>query len=718
MRTSPRTAFLVSALVVVSALSAGAQEPLTTLPIDSIEVLARARDLGPVAPDRPIDISVSLPFRDAAGAQAYADAVSDPRSPQYRAFLEPEEVGAKFGAPMDRVERIVSYLTEQGFSITLVARNRLAVLAHGTAAQAERAFHTELRSYEITPRDAVEPARFFARSSAIELPADIAPWVIDVGGLQDYTRPEPRSTLLTPTMARGVYDTAPIFTSGMRGEGRKIGVSNFDGFRANNWLLYISHFALPTPAGGAGTNLSTIPCGGGGAGAGSAGGEGDLDIQMELGIAPLATIRIYDSNLSYDLIAVLSTESSDNQCDVISESYGWNINASTVTAAHNQHVAMTTQGITYMCASGDSGTTLEPYSYPDYDPEVLMVGGTIANVNTTTNQRTSEVVWSGSGGGWSTNTATFNVRPAWQVGTGVPAITGTNNKRLVPDLAFHAAGSGSGGAYPFYWSNTLVNNSVGTSFASPMFAGSLALAEQKCISLGGLAPNAAGKQRYGRIQNLIYAQNGRSDIWFDITSGGNGNLPSSNGPSTAHVGWDTVVGWGPMDIGVFAQETVCDTSPCTGTITSFCPGDDSGVPCPCVNSGLIGHGCSNSTYADGALLTGAGNVDVSSDDTVLTCANMTGAFCIFIQSDAQMPASPIDDGLSCLTGNLVRLGTKSIGGGTASFPIAGDPLLSVRGAVPATGGTYFYQVFYRNSASFCTAATSNRSNGVVLQWVP
>jgi subtilase family serine protease len=155
----------------------------------------------------------------------------------------------------------------------------------------------------------------------------------------------------------------------------------------------------------AGSNIAVIPCGGGGAGAGADNAEGDLDIQMELGMAPLADIRVYDSPPTYDLIAVLAAEVNDNACDVISDSYAWSLQPSGRTAAHNLHLSMTLQGITYMAASGDSGTILGQYSYPDCEPEVLLVGGTMAAVDDASGRRWSEVAWPGSGGGWSNTPA-------------------------------------------------------------------------------------------------------------------------------------------------------------------------------------------------------------------------------------------------------------------------------------------------------------------------
>jgi hypothetical protein len=45
------------------------------------------------------------------------------------------------------------------------------------------------------------------------------------------------------------------------------------------------------------------------------------------------------------------------------------------------------------------------------------------------------------------------------------------------------------------------------------------------------------------MQELIYGQNGRADVYFDVLTGNNGNLYNGS-PSTCHVGWDSVTGWG------------------------------------------------------------------------------------------------------------------------------------------------------------------------------
>src|SRR5262249_40686373 len=157
---------------------------------------------------------------------------------------------------------------------------------------------------------------------------------------------------------------AAMYGGGSQGQGKNIAISNWDGYRLSNVPLYYSQYGLPTPPGGVGSNIHVVTISGG-AGGGPPGAEGDHAIQMVLGMAPLCNFYIYDGGNS-DLIGVLTREVNDNLADVISESYGWSLDSGTASSAHNLHLSMSAQGQTYMAASGDSGTSIEPYSYPDY----------------------------------------------------------------------------------------------------------------------------------------------------------------------------------------------------------------------------------------------------------------------------------------------------------------------------------------------------------------
>ena len=499
--------------------------------------------LGHADPAQTLHLAVSLPFADPSGMQAYVDSVSDPRNPNYHNWLTPAEVGARFGVDQSQLDSVVNYLRQYGMHVNLVGDNRLSILVDATVAQTEAAFGTTINRYW-NGKQFAEQSVDFANATTLHAPQSIAALIQNVSGVESFTKPKARA--LTATQARSLYSLTNSYTGGNKGLGRAVAISNWDGYRLSNVPLYYTQMGLPAPAGGVGSNIHVVTISGG-AGAGTPQGEGDLDIQMVLGMAPLCDLYVYDGG-SNDLIGVLTKEANDNIVDIASESWGWGLSAAGATAAHNLHLSMSAQGITYMAASGDSGTMIEPYSYPNYDTEVLMVGGTVATIDIL-GTRTSEVGWSGSGGGWSTNTATFNKLPSYQKGTGVPT---TINYRLSPDVALHASGAG---AYQFYLNGSLSSAYVGTSFACPVFAGGLATSEAQIIALGGLAANASGKRRFGRIQDLIYGQNGRSDVWRDITSGSNGKLPN-NTTSSATAGWDFVTGWGAINFDAFVNTQV------------------------------------------------------------------------------------------------------------------------------------------------------------------
>ena len=98
---------------------------------------------------------------------------------------------------------------------------------------------------------------------------------------------------------------------------------------------------------------------------------------------------------------------------------------------------------------------------------------------------------------------------------------------------------------------------------------------------------------------------------------------------------------------------------------------------------------------------------------------MPNASALYFQGTSRVNAgagSVFGDGLRCVGGAVVRLGTKLNSGGASTFPSAGDPSVSVRGGVTAPGCVRYYQVWYRNAATFCTASTFNLTNGLRIAW--
>lgn len=559
--TLPRASALALAVAAMAGVAAPAQAqlgaPRLTAPNSGpsqmrvvvsnvLSVLQKSKVVGTVDPKQTIHISIGLKPRDLAGLKAFCDSVSDPTSLSYQQYLTPADAGIRFGASAADQAAVVSYLKSQGLQVTLVAASRMAILAQGTAAQIQTAFGTTLKQYQGPSADGKSQITFRANATPLSLPVSVAGPVQSIGGVSDYVRPTPASntTLLTPNLSRGLYGSAIPFKAGFHGEGQTLGISNWDGYRITNAQAFIQRFGLPYPSTGPASNVVDMPVGTA-AGPGNPAGECDLDIQMMLSTAPMAKILVYDS--TGDLLSVLTQEQEDNMASIISESWGWGFGDDTAYAdsCHNEHLLMTAQGITYMAASGDWGTQW-PVSlpYPDADPDVLAVGGSTATVDASTGARVNEVVWNDGGGqgggGYNTEPYSFNTLPKYQKGRGVP----TNVKyRLVPDVALHAGGGSSNYAYSIFYNGAL-NQFDGTSASSPTFAANLAVVEQRIAQIN------PKKARLGRIQDLIYAQNGRADVWYDITSGSVGKLPDGSN-AVAGIGWDYASGWGAPNFDAF-----------------------------------------------------------------------------------------------------------------------------------------------------------------------
>jgi hypothetical protein len=126
-------------------------------------------------------------------------------------------------------------------------------------------------------------------------------------------------------------------------------------------------------------------------------------------------------------------------------------------------------------------------------------------------------------------------------------------------------------------------------------------------------------------------------------------------------------------------------------------------------------GCLNSLGAGGKL-TASGVSSLSNDSLVLSGAHMPDAAVLYFQGTTPT-AQSFGDGLRCAAGTVIRLAQKINASGASSYPEPGDAHVSVRGVIAAPG-TFHYQGWYRNAASFCTPQTFNLTNGVLVEWHP
>lgn len=159
--------------------------------------------------------------------------------------------------------------------------------------------------------------------------------------------------------------------------------------------------------------------------------------------------------------------------------------------------------------------------------------------------------------------------------------------------------------------------------------------------------------------------------------------------------------------------------------TPYCFGDGNGGTCPCGNYSRPGQnaGCVNSRTV-GSTLACTGLASVANDSLRLFAGHMPGGSTIlFLQAteDAGGFGSTFGDGLLCLGGTFIRLGSRTIGPqGTIAIGADVPSAISIahRGQVPPAGGTRYYQARYRNSAAWCTSDTFNTTSAVRIDWTP
>lgn len=177
----------------------------------------------------------------------------------------------------------------------------------------------------------------------------------------------------------------------------------------------------------------------------------------------------------------------------------------------------------------------------------------------------------------------------------------------------------------------------------------------------------------------------------------------------------------PWDGNIAADVFVRDLLPPPAAPVAFCNADTSSTPCPCSNGGpdgLLG-GCVNSLGISGALLLD-GTPRISLDSLRFTGANLPNSSGLLLQGSVRENGGlgvVLGDGLLCVGGSIVRLGSKPIASNAVVFPGANELPLSVQGGV-LPGDVKTYQLWYRNSAAYCTSATYNLTNAWEVTWAP
>jgi subtilase family serine protease len=329
--------------------------------------------------------------------------------------------------------------------------------------------------------------------------------------------------------------------------------------------------------------------------------ETSLDVEWSHVMAPEANILLVETPMTetegiYGFPQIVSAENyviNHHLGDIITQSFGANEQTFTspgqIYSLRSAYVNAERHGVTVLAASGDQGSTdyvCDPTSacanpndliccssnraidWPASDPLVTGVGGTQLQLNAEGYRTAPDRVWDdlsstvgvpgpvytwGAGGGGH---STVFARPRFQ--NGVAGIVG--DSRGTPDIAMSAAVNG---AVDFY---DTTDPSVGgwgivggTSEASPLFSGIVALADQVAgHSLGYLNPALYAMAQSRVRDGIVPISQGRNTYTFcqaaDI--GSNGACASSTDLVTvpgfhANGYYNDATGWGTVNAATF-----------------------------------------------------------------------------------------------------------------------------------------------------------------------
>ena len=194
---------------------------------------------------------VYLNLRDRAGAEAVAQAVSDPSSSTYRSYLSTAQVKARFAPTDAAVGSVKAWLASQGLKAGEVPDNNLYVEATGSVSQVERAFGVDLGVYAVRGQQVRSP------SSDLTIPSSLAATVSGVVGIDQ------AFNLMRPDHVGAEATTAP--SSGAQTFGIPTTVPPADGFRNGRPCsdYYGEKVDTTDPAfgGGYASPLPYAPCG-------------------------------------------------------------------------------------------------------------------------------------------------------------------------------------------------------------------------------------------------------------------------------------------------------------------------------------------------------------------------------------------------------------------------------------------------------------------------
>ena len=609
LRVAVTTAIVVGGMVVAAGASPGITlaSAATYSPQrigQAPHLVAGAKRLGALAGTTRIQVDVEILPRDPRALAAFADAVSTPRNPLYRHFIDTEQFASRFGPTATAISTVEKRLAADGLTLGKLTADHLTLPVSGAVATFEKAFSTEFERYRL-PDGRVA----YANTAAPLLSGTTARYIQGVIGLDDLTLPQPIRIEKAPIDPRATsphivtggpqpcsaassaattysaytadeiasaYDISPLFAAGDEGSGVTVAVFELEPNIHSDITAYESCYGISA-------TVNYIPEDGGptGSAPGSdeAGVETELDIENIIGLAPKATVDVYQApNSNTGLIDNYTAIVDNSAVKVVSTSWGEcesESGASIISEEGTLFEQGATEGQSIYAASGDSGsddcgTGALSVDDPASQPYVTGAGGT----SMTSYTGPTQVVWNdggtnGAGGG---GISSSHAMPSYQSGapsslnvinsssSGSPCGAASGSYcREVPDVS---ASADEDHGYVEYYDGSWTSVG-GTSGAAPTWAGWTALAD---------ASSYCNSTAIGFANPVLYeaAASNYSGNFDDITSGNNDYGGTTKYP--AGTGYDMASGLG-TPIGAALAKAVCGGGSTTNTVTVNNPGN-------------------------------------------------------------------------------------------------------------------------------------------------
>ncbi len=330
-------------------------------------------DRGPVEDGFPMDHMFLQLKRSPELEQAlerFMDEQLDKKSPNFRHWLMPAELGEKYGLADSDIETIKAWLQSHGFTVGYVYPTRMVMDISGTAGQIREAFHTEIHYLD------VKGERQFANMSDPQIPEALAPAVVGLVKLhsfQPHRFAMPRTNysigggdyILVPADFQTIYNLSPLYRAGIYGQSQTIVVVEDTNSYGSDFTTFQTTFGLS----GYGGSLTTVHPNAGSnctnPGTNADDGEADLDVEAAISIAPGATVELAScsdgsGNQNFGgLIAIENLVSAPSPPAVISMSYGEceATNLATANAAFSSAFqSAAAAGVSVFASSGDAGS--------------------------------------------------------------------------------------------------------------------------------------------------------------------------------------------------------------------------------------------------------------------------------------------------------------------------------------------------------------------------